>query len=164
MTEENDPFFKSKGGVANWLRTNLSKERWQGTSGKKLLGELRNEGVSIATSKFYEVRRQVLSLQKYEEQIQTLSDDRPVPASWINTEHGLNLSNRFLYRFEVRVEALDSGDEFYENRSMAYSSQDDIGFIKELFRSLYADAFEKSGFMIKEISLTGVLAQPDIFG
>lgn len=164
MTDEpNDPIFPTGETLRNWLRTNISEEKWKGISGRELLNEFRSWGISIRTSDFYQVRRQVLGRSLYQDQIEALSDDTLVPASYIQTNHGLNLSSDFLYTFRVTLTNIETGETTEEERSLSYSQQVSPEFASNLFRSLFSDNMQNSGWSVDDIQLFRVLARPGIF-
>lgn len=99
MSDEAFPY----SGIAlqNWLRTsgqNIFTEFETGAAG---LEYLRSIGGSIRDSTFYEIRRQVLGLEKYQENLGNVDDNNLIPMAWTVSDHGLDLSQNFLYRVEV---------------------------------------------------------------
>ncbi len=100
---------KSGEGLFNSLRTAGSRLFKEYASGASLLTDLRAGGVEIATSMFYKIRRQVLGLTRYEEQIKTLLPGTLIPKSWTDVEHGLSLSGEYLYRLRYDIIDPDIG-------------------------------------------------------
>lgn len=101
---------KSGEGLFNSLRTAGSRLFKEYASGAALLRDLREGGVQIATSMFYDIRRQVLGLTRFEEQVSNLLPGTLIPKSWTDVQHGLNISGEYLYRFRYDVVNPETGD------------------------------------------------------
>lgn len=85
----------------NWLRTAGSNLFSEHPGAREALRFFRAGGGTIRTTDFLKVRRQVLSIPKWSEQISRLRPTTPVPAAWISTDHGLKLkADEIYYRQE----------------------------------------------------------------
>lgn len=87
--------------LQNWLRTSGQQIFTSFETGAEGLEFLRSQGASIRDSSFYEIRREVLGLQKYQEQLSHIGENNLLPAAYHVSDHGLELSNNFLYRVQV---------------------------------------------------------------
>ncbi len=85
----------------NAVRHYFKEAEWKSRSGTSMLTELRAGGLGIRSSDFFKIRRDILGLSRYEEQIKGLRPDTLVPKSWYTDTHGLSLSKRFQYRAEI---------------------------------------------------------------
>lgn len=103
-------FPQSGEGLFNSLRTSGSRLFKEYSSGASLLSDLREGGVRIATSMFYDIRRQVLGLVRYEEQISKLLPGSLIPKSWTDKLHGLSISGKYLYRLRYDIIDPDTGE------------------------------------------------------
>lgn len=96
----------------NYLRTTLAPIFKAFPTGSAALSWFRESGGTIRTQDFYDVRRQVLGLTKYEENIKNLAGDHIIPRTWINQEHGLELKGKEIY-YRQQVKGIDprTGEE-----------------------------------------------------
>ena len=155
-----EPFPLIGEGLRNYLRTNGAGLFSQFPSGTLLLAELRSQGVKIATGTFFAIRREVLGLVKFQEQITGLDTDTLVPQSFMVSNHGLKLSGRFQYRFRISIEDPDTGDITDEWASIITDDQltpqgaiDELQRISDELKSDYRE-------LIAQYSLIQVLMRP----
>lgn len=119
-----DPFDPAKplAGVdaQGYLYGNFPQQQFQERSGNAILDDLRSMGLQIRDQDFFDIRRDVMGLRKYEEQIKNLNPETRVPEAWVNEEHGWELKSNFLYRIEVEGLDPNTGEAvtgFYSLRS-----------------------------------------------
>ena len=84
-----------------YLRAQVGETQYLAQSGTSLLKELRGLGLEVRTQDFFDIRRDVLGITKYSEQIMNLRPETRVPASWINDTHGWDIKADFVYRIQV---------------------------------------------------------------
>lgn len=128
-----------------------------------MLGELRGLGLKIRTQDFFDIRRDVLGLRKYEEQIKGLNPATRVPRAWINDSHGWDLKSDFLYRVEVTGLDPNTGEQvqgFYSLRSDKEFPVGDIeaGLISKLVgEEDFYDIIVQDARVYQAMSRAGVL-------
>ncbi len=126
---------KAGEGLLNSLRTAGSKLFKGYPSGAALLKDLRDGGVRIATSTFYEVRRQVLGLVRYEEQIKNLLPGTLIPQTWTDIKHGLSISGEYLYR--MRYDVIDPNTGESETNYTSVLSNDQLTVLQAKEQAMY---------------------------
>lgn len=82
---------------ANWLRTSGSGLFTQIPGANAALRFFQAGGGTMRRTDFLAIRRQVLDIPKWSEQIASLRPTTPIPAAWISGEHGLTLKADEIY-------------------------------------------------------------------
>ena len=88
-------------GLRNIITTSIAHSTWETESGASILRTLKDAGLGIREKDFYAIRREILGLKRYEEQVQRLRPDTRVPVSWIDEVPGWELKGNFLYQARV---------------------------------------------------------------
>jgi len=88
-------------GLRNIITTSISHTTWETESGASILRTLKASGIGIREKDFYAIRRDILGLRRYEEQVKRLRPDTRVPVSWIDEAPGWDLKGNFLYQARV---------------------------------------------------------------
>jgi hypothetical protein len=91
----------SGNAIRNWLRTDGAGIFRAYETGVEALDFIRSHLGAIRTQDFYEIRRQVLSVQTASDVLSGYPTSQLIPLAWHNTDHGLNLSSEFQYRIEL---------------------------------------------------------------
>jgi hypothetical protein len=87
--------------LRNWLRTDGAGIFRAFGTGVETLGYIREHFGAIRTQDFYEIRRQVLSVQSDRLEPGDYPGNQLIPKAWHTTDHGLNLSTDYQYRVEL---------------------------------------------------------------
>ncbi len=162
MTFPPTPDFPVKGEkLQNWLRTSFLPATVKDASGRQLLTDLRDMGAKIRTQTFFDIRREVLGIEKHQEAVTKVSTNAMVPEAFMITDHGLALSKNIQYRFEVTGISPLTGDELSWNYSLSASDPLIAGNAEDVIRSLIAGNEEFYGITLDEVTLVAVLADPD---
>lgn len=107
-----------------WLLRNVSQEIWETQSGNSILEDLRSQGFQMRRSNFQAVRREALSLYKYQEQIERLGDDKTIPERF--QIEGIYPGQKTTKLYQIEVTGWDSSiepdDRNDENISKRYIS------------------------------------------
>jgi hypothetical protein len=85
----------------NWLRTSGAALIRSFETGADALRYLTENGVDIARSTFYDIRKQVLDLSSSSLRLANYETERLVPLNWHVKNHGLNLTTDFQYRLHM---------------------------------------------------------------
>jgi hypothetical protein len=144
----------------NWLRTNVGIDTWKALSGSVLLDTFREQGIAIRTQDFFAIRREVLGLKRFEEQIRGLNPETRVPVAWISDAHGLDLGNKFQYRFEVRGTDPVTGDAITSFFALSSSSELSVNVAQEKMLSMLVGSEEFYNLVVKDATLYEVFAKP----
>lgn len=157
------PFTLRGEGLRNWLRTAGQGFFTDFESGAAGLDAFREAGYSIRTQDFYAIRRQVLGLQVYQEQLSTLNYDSLIPAAWTSDTHGLTLSSDFLYR--VRLTGFVPGTDVPVERfvSVASNNQLSAGDVLEQAQSMIQGEESFYGVESYLADIVQALARPGTF-
>jgi len=84
-----------------YIANSIPKKTWKTESGASILRTLKGQGLGIKEQHFYDIRREILGLEKYEEQIRGLNPQSRVPRAWLSAATYWDIKSNFLYRFEV---------------------------------------------------------------
>ena len=122
--------------LRNIVTTSISHTSWETLSGASILKTLRDEGLGIREKDFYSIRREILGLKRFEEQVQRLRPDTRVPVSWIDEAPGWELKGNFLYQARVTGRDPITGEQI--TRFFATSSDQEL--FKETAQSAIANS------------------------
>lgn len=95
------PYPTGPGDVRKWLFNNVSPNLFRSLSGNAFLDLLKGQGLGIRRTDFFEIRREILGYERFEEQIKALKPETRVPRAWFNTANEFELNKDFQYRFTV---------------------------------------------------------------
>jgi len=111
-------------GLRNIVTTSISHATWETESGASILRTLKEAGLGIREQDFYKIRRDILGLKRFEEQVQRLRPDTRVPVAWIDEVPGWELKGNFLY--QARVTGIDPTTGETITRFFATSSDQEL--------------------------------------
>lgn len=159
-----DEFPFSGQALQNWLRTSGQQIFTQFETGAEALEYLRSQGAAIRDSTFYDIRREVLGLQLYQEQLGRISEDNLLPAAYHVENHGLNLSEDFLYR--VKVDGFDPMTNEPVTKYFAISSDHQMtpGEVVDNLSTMIEGESVFYEVQPEEYTVTSALARPGVFG
>jgi len=143
-----------------WLRTNIPLETWRSVSGAQILRTLREHGMGVREQDFYRIRRDVLGLERYEEQIARLSPGSLVPKAWMLEQPDISLTSQAQYRFRVKVTNLETGEEEIITRAIADNRHLTRSEAEDIIGSLYVAPSAASNYRVEEITLMEVWTRP----
>jgi len=150
--------------LRRWLRTDFAATLSSGISGKKILEELRGQGVRIRTSDLYAIRRQVLEERNLEqifrEHIEEYDPNGLIPAAWHSTEHGLNLRTEYLYRVRVTGYDMKTGAWVERISSLSSNEQLSVSQIKDEVTSNLTLGIDTDPMYIDNMEMQSALARP----
>lgn len=149
--------------VEGFIRNSIPHELWSTQSGASVLRDLRDAGVAIRTQTFYNIRRQVLGLTKYEEQIASLRPERRTPLAWYVEDHGLNLSEKFYYRSRITGLDPDTGEAVTKYISITTNNELTKQQVEDSVSSLIAGEEDYYGVTEYSVEYYQALAKPGIF-
>ena len=92
------PGFLQGESLRNWLRTDGAGIFSAFSTGIDALEFARELGVSIRTSDFYQIRREVLAQIESAQPLFGYPDNQLIPYAWHETNHGMDFSTEFTYR------------------------------------------------------------------
>jgi len=147
-------------GLFNSLRTAGSRLFKEYPSGAQLLSDLREGGVRIATSMFYDIRRQVLGLSRYEEQISNLLPGTLIPKAWTDIKHGLSLSGEYLYRLRYDIIDPDTGKAEETFTSLLSNEQLTVLEVKEQVLRVIDETPTSQATSIENLELFQAMQRP----
>jgi hypothetical protein len=141
-------FGMSGSAARNWLRSDGAGLFFAYPVGSDLLGYLRENGVIIPTSTFYDIRSQVLSANELQLQMSQLSPYDLIPMAYHNQDHGLTLSAEYEYR--VHVYGLDPETGAIKSQWMTVASdrQLDKNTIQETARMFIGEGGESGNILL----------------
>ncbi len=156
--------FPIKGdALRDWLRTAGQSVFTAFESGTDALTWLRDQGASIRTADFYDIRRQVLEIGKYQEQVSRVLESNLIPAAWHITDHGLELSEQFLYRLKVNGTDPATGEEISKFFAIKSGRQLTPGEAMDQLGDMLAGEEETYEIEVESMQVTAALARPDTF-
>lgn len=103
----------------NWLRVNIKLDTWRTQSANAIYEVIKGTELGIRRTDFLALRRQVLGLERFEEQFATLGSTTLAPASWMEADHGRNIKLQAQYRFKVPTLDLETGEVTIETRAIS---------------------------------------------
>ena len=103
----------------NWIRTNIPRSSWETLSGASILEALKQEGMGIREQDFYEIRREVLHLGYYEQQLIARDKDQLIPRAWMHVVPERVLTCNALYKYKVQVINHETGEVETWTRAIA---------------------------------------------
>jgi len=160
MLPETD--FPIKGdGLRNWLRTAGQSIYTAFDTGAESLEYLRSIGGAIRTQDFYDIRRQVLELGKYTENLTSYTDNQLTPMAWHNSTHGLELSSNFLYRLKVFGTDPNTGESVEKFFAISSDQQLTPGEAKDILGGMIAGEETFYEVTVDSIELFEALVSPD---
>ena len=145
-----------------YLRAQIAESEYLEKSGNSLLAELRDLGLEIRTQTFFDTRRDVLGLRKFEEQIKGLNPDTRVPRAWINDEHGWDLKSDFLYRIEVEGLDPNTGEPTTGFFSLRSNQEFPVGNMEADLISRLVDQEVPYDIIIQGALVYQVMARPGV--
>ena len=145
--------------LKNWLRTS-GEAIFTSQTGEQALDFIREQGMQIRTSDFYDIRREVLGRQKYTEQLAGLTENTLIPQAWTVFDHGLNLSENFQYRFNVTGTTTSTGEAFDRRYAVSSMYQLTPQEAANQLTSMLMNAEEESAMTIDAMDLTASLGNP----
>ena len=151
----------ARDSVLGLLRGPSLASLWDAFSGASILSDLRDMGFEIRTQTFYDLRREILGLNKWEEQIKQLGNNILLPRAWMVERSDIDFSSQAQYRFDVEYTD-DNGESHTTVRSIA----SDIHYTKQelydQFASIFGEGFAHSEeFIITSFDLKSVWTRPD---
>lgn len=158
-----EDFFPLSGtGLRNWLRTAGQALFTEFESGAEALDFLRLQGAAIRDSDFYDIRRQVLGLQKYQDQLEGYRPNDLIPAAWHVDDHGLNLSRDFFYR--VRVDGVDpsTGESISKYFAISSDRQLSKGQVEDELGSMIVGEEDFYEIQVSGMEVVSALARPGV--
>lgn len=118
------------------VRTTIAHEEWKEKSGASILKSLQERGLGIREKDFYSIRRDILGLTRFEEQVKRLRPDSRIPVAWFDPAKDWKLKGNFLYQARVYGRDPQTGEEI--ERFFACSSDQEL--FKEAAESLIANS------------------------
>jgi len=94
----------------NWIRTNIPRSSWQTLSGASILDALKEQGMGIREQDFYAIRREVMHLGYYEQQIQARDKNQLIPRAWMHEVPTKMLTCKALYKTTMTVTNVETGE------------------------------------------------------
>lgn len=107
-----------------YVANSIPAKTWKTQSGASILRTLQEQGIGIREKTFYDMRREILDLEKYEEQIRGLHPDTRVPRAWLSAATYWDIKSNFLYRFDVS--GVDPNTGKRETRYFSYGSNEEL--------------------------------------
>lgn len=103
----------------NWIRFNVNRTSWETLSGASILRALKEQGMGIREQDFYAIRREVLHLGYYEQQIQARDKNQLIPRAWMHEVPKKLLTCNALYKTKMTVANLETGEVEEWTRAIA---------------------------------------------
>jgi len=135
--------------IRNWLRTDGAGIFRAFESGNQALQYIRSHLGAIRTQDFYDIRRQVLSLQTAGDALRGYNTSQLIPRAWHSTDHGLNLSSQFLYRIELFGFDSNTGQIKNQTMSVATDRQLTIDQVQDVARSYIGEGGESGDIVLQ---------------
>lgn len=145
--------FKDNTARDKWLSNDISLKIWKQESGRSILKALRTAGVEIRDKTFWDIRRGVLGLEKYEEQIRGLKGDTLVPKGWMVVPEKRSLAKQAQYRFSMTAVDLLSDEETDIFRAVSTDKHLTPWQAEEQIMDLHLETPETSMYIIQDIQL-----------
>lgn len=103
----------------NWIRTNIPRSSWETLSGASILNILKEQGLGIREQDFYSIRREVLHLGYYENQLRARDKNQLIPRAWMHVVPKKVLTCNALYKYKIQVANLETGEVEEWTRAIA---------------------------------------------
>lgn len=155
------PIFKSLLGRNNWIQTNIPLSIWKTIPGTQLVDALRGSGLAIREQTFFDLRREVLGLEKYQESLSKLRSESLVPKAWMEARPGFKLTSQAQYRFSMLVRDNETGELQDITRALASDRHYTKGELEELASSMWTLPSEASNYTLEEAHLKSIWTTED---
>lgn len=144
----------------SWITHNIPQSVWQTQSGAAILRELSEQGLGIRRTDFFAVRREVLDLGRYEDQILDLQPDSLVPRSWMHERPYTELTSKAQYRYKMTVTDLDTGESKVITRALSSNRHLTPQEATDMVRGLFTIPSATSNYQVDEVDLFEVWVRP----
>lgn len=158
-----DPLFTAEGRRA-YIANSVGIERFRAESGASIYKDLQASGLGIREQDFYAIRRDVLDLYRYQEQIEGLKPTTRVPRAWMGDTHRLKLSNDLQYRFRVEGTNPETGEDVEGFFSVSTSQELTKELAEDAIMGMIVGEDEAYEITISGATLYQVFHKPGVFG
>jgi hypothetical protein len=134
---------------------------WAAFSGASILSDLRDMGFEIRTQTFYDLRREVLGLNKWEEQIKSLGNGILLPRAWMVERSDIDFTDQAQYRFSVTYLDEESGELVESVRAISSDYHYTKRELYDQFASLFGEGMQEYGLELQTFDLKSVWIRPD---
>ena len=145
----------------NWIEQNIKRSTWKNTPANQILNALKEQGMGIRRTDFLEIRREVLSLEKYEEAFKGLRRESLAPRAWMTTKPPGVLGMKAQYRFRLKVTNIETGESDIISRAISTDQHYTKGEAQEFVEDWYDHPSETSNYVMEEATLYEVWVAPD---
>jgi len=147
-------------GLVNYLLTNVSPDFYLEGTVSDQLSFLRQNGVSIATKTYNDVRAAVLvaadrteTLRRPLSSLQQIAADAYIPLGYTQDSPWPQMSSRFMYRFAV--DTYNPSTDETDTQYMMIGSDDQLTFnqAQDLMGSLFTGEYVETGWEVSDIHI-----------
>jgi hypothetical protein len=147
----------------NWLRTAGQQVFTEFDTGAAGLDFLRSNDFQIRTQTFYDIRRQVLDINKYQEALVPYEGDNLIPVAWHDTSHGLGLTEKLLYRIEVTGVDPNTGEDITKTFAIGSNQRLSKNEVTDILGSMIEGEAQFYSIVPEEYNVVAALARPGAF-
>lgn len=153
--------FKTNDARDKFLANQIKVKDWQETSGRNMLKAIRGAGIKIRDNTFWGIRREVLGLSKWEEQIRRLTPGAIVPKHMMTVNTKVSLSKQAQYRFTGQKVNLSTGETTDILRAVATDQHLTPDQTVEAIQDIHDEPSESSNYKIINMQLYQVWIRED---
>ena len=140
----------------NWIRQNTPRSAWQELSGAAILRAYKEQGMGIRESEFYKIRRDVMQLGYYEQQLIARDKNQLIPRAWMHNVPKKVLTCNALYKYKIEVHNMETGEVEIWTRALAddrhFTGQEVIdGAHARVISKLYDYNYELMNIELSEV-------------
>lgn len=152
--------FQDAESLKNWLLTNVSFEFFAEGSGDTQWAFFHELGLPITRSEYRDIRRNVLGYEFHQRDILSLADEEVIPTQYFYAKHGLQLSGEYLYKFDVELYDVTTGEHISGTRAMIGHDEYSVGELKDMMTEKLERPGATSEVIVVSINLKGALINP----
>jgi hypothetical protein len=129
---------------------------WQNVPGNQLLDSLKEVGMGIRRTDFLGIRREVLGIVKYQEQLEKLPGESLVPKAYMQDRSDLRMTNNMQYRFSVLGYDPETEERTIHTRAVSSNHWMTKDEAQEFIEGLYMFPTENSNYIVEDILISEV--------
>jgi len=149
--------------IMGMLRGPSLASLWSSFTGEQILSDLRDMGAGIRTQDFYDLRREVLGLNKWQDAIKALRNDTLIPRAYMVERKEIDFSSQAQYRFDVTYQDEDTGEIVETVRAISSDRQYTKTELYDQFTSLFGEGMNEYGLTLMTFDLKAVWTRPDAY-
>ena len=149
--------------VRNWLHSDQALGYFRQYSGNAIIDAMRDAGMRIREQTFFDIRREMLGLGKWQEQIQALRPESLIPLAWMDDTPYPYQAHNAVYKGTLLVYDPETGERIELERSIGADVQLTKGELDSIFAGLFTALLEQYNYIVEDVGPTEVYRIPGAY-